>query len=92
MCPRRATGLRAFVVEFAADAAKETLAQVQARGADGCVIQADVTRPGEITRMFDVVKSEFGKLDIFVRNARPELAAFYRPPMAKRFTPTAAHR
>ena len=64
-----------------AEAAQETLAQVQARGAKGCIIQADVTRPEDINRMFDEIKREFGRLDIFVSNARPELAAFYRPPM-----------
>jgi len=31
--------------------------------------------------MMDHVKSEFGKLDIFVRNARPEIPEFYKPPM-----------
>jgi NAD(P)-dependent dehydrogenase (short-subunit alcohol dehydrogenase family) len=64
------------------EAANETLAQVRARGAKGCVIQADVTRPEQINRMFDQIKREFGRLDIFVSNARPELAAFYQPPMA----------
>jgi NAD(P)-dependent dehydrogenase (short-subunit alcohol dehydrogenase family) len=64
-----------------ATAAKETLTQVQGRGAKGCVIQADVTRPDDIHRMFEQVKREFGRLDILVSNARPELAAFYRPPM-----------
>ena len=64
------------------DAAKETLAQVRARGAKGCLIQADVTQPEQITRMFEQIKREFGGLDIFVSNARPELAAFYQPPMA----------
>ena len=64
-----------------AEAANETLAQVRARGAKGCVIQADVTRPEHIQRMFDQVQREFGGLDILVSNARPELAAFYRPPM-----------
>lgn len=64
-----------------AEAAQDTLAQVRARGAKGCVIQADVTRPEDIQRMFDQVQREFGGLDIFVSNARPELAAFYRPPM-----------
>jgi len=64
-----------------AEAANETLAQVRARGAKGCVIQADVTRPEHIQRMFDEVQREFGGLDILVSNARPELAAFYRPPM-----------
>jgi enoyl-[acyl-carrier protein] reductase III len=63
------------------EAAKETLAQVQARGAKGCLIQADVTRTEDIQRMFDQVQREIGGLDIFVSNARPELAAFYRPPM-----------
>jgi enoyl-[acyl-carrier protein] reductase III len=64
-----------------ADAARDTLAQVLARGVKGCVIQADVTRPDGIQRMFDQVRDELGGLDIFVSNARPELAAFYRPPM-----------
>lgn len=62
-------------------AANETLAQVRARGVKGCVIQADVTRADDIRRMFDQVGREFGALDIFVSNARPELSAFYRPPM-----------
>jgi enoyl-[acyl-carrier protein] reductase III len=64
-----------------AEAAKDTLAQVRKRGAKGCVIQADVTRPEDIQRMFDQVQRELGGLDIFVSNARPELAAFYRPSM-----------
>jgi len=63
------------------EAANETLAQVRARGSDGFVVQADVTRPEEIQGMFDRVRREFDKLDILVSNARPELAAFYRPPM-----------
>ena len=62
-------------------AANETLANVRACGGDGFVVQADVTRPEEISRLFDRVQQEFGTLDILVSNARPELAAFYRPPM-----------
>jgi enoyl-[acyl-carrier protein] reductase III len=62
-------------------AALDTLAQVRERGADGFVVQADVLDPKQITRMFGKVKAEFGKLDIFVSNARPEAAAFYYPPM-----------
>jgi len=44
-------------------------------------VGADVTRPEDIQRMFDQVRREIGGLDIFVSNARPELAASYRPPI-----------
>ena len=62
-------------------AAKDTLAKVRQRGADGFIVQADVCRPDDITRMFARVKSEFAKLDIFVSNARPDVPEFYQGPM-----------
>ena len=62
-------------------AAKETLAQVRKRGSDGLIVQADVTRPEEIARMFQKVRADFGKLDIFVSNARPEVPTFFQPTM-----------
>src|SRR5438094_8820264 len=31
--------------------------------------------------MFRTVKTEFGKLDIFVSNARPEVPTFFQPPL-----------
>ncbi len=62
-------------------AALDTLAQVRKRGADGLVVQADVSRPDQITKMFRRVQGECGKLDIFVSNARPEAATFFYPPM-----------
>jgi NAD(P)-dependent dehydrogenase (short-subunit alcohol dehydrogenase family) len=62
-------------------AAKDTLAKVRQRGSDGFTVQADVCRPDDITRMFSRLKSEFGALDIFVSNARPEVPEFYRGPM-----------
>lgn len=62
-------------------AAKETLAEVRKRGSDGILLQADVTRPEQITEMFRKVKTEFGKLDIFVSNARPEASTFFQPPL-----------
>jgi NAD(P)-dependent dehydrogenase (short-subunit alcohol dehydrogenase family) len=62
-------------------AANETLAQVRARGSDGFVIQADVSQPEVISRMFNQVQSEFGTLDIFVSNARPEIPAFFQAPL-----------
>jgi len=62
-------------------AANETLAQVRKRGSDGFLVQADVTKPESITAMFGKVKSEFGALDIFVSNARPEVPAFFQAPL-----------
>ncbi len=63
------------------DHAKATLEKLRACGSDGFVLQADVCKPEEIRRMFARVKSEFGALDIFVSNARPEVATFYEGPM-----------
>ncbi len=62
-------------------AANETLAGVRERGGDGFAVQADVSRPEDISRMFNRVQDEFGKLDIFVSNARPEPPEFYQPLM-----------
>ena len=62
-------------------AANDTLERVRKCGSDGLVVQADVTRPEQITAMFRKVQAHFGSLDIFVSNARPEAAAFFQPPM-----------
>jgi NAD(P)-dependent dehydrogenase (short-subunit alcohol dehydrogenase family) len=62
-------------------AAQSTLAEVRELGADGFIIQADISRPEDITRLFKQVEVEFGALDIFVSNARPELPDFYRSPL-----------
>src|SRR6266478_3109866 len=62
-------------------AAKETLAEIRKLGSDGFVLQADVTRIEEVEKLFAKVKREFGKLDIFVANARPETPQFFAPPM-----------
>jgi len=62
-------------------AAEDTLAQVRERGADGFIVQADVSRPDSIKEMLGKVESEFTTLDIFVSNARPEMPDFYSAPM-----------
>src|SRR5438067_389515 len=62
-------------------AAKDTLEEIRRRGSDGFVVQADICRPEDITRMLGEVKSHFGKLDIFVSNARPEASEFFQGPM-----------
>lgn len=62
-------------------AANETLAEVRKRDSDGFIVQADVTRPEEIKQMFRKVQQQFEKLDVFVSNARPEVPAFFQPPL-----------
>ena len=64
-----------------ADAAHDTLAKVQERGSSGFIVQADVNAPEEIRQMMNQVKREFGGLDFFVSNARPEIPGFYKPPL-----------
>ena len=72
------------VINYVKDeaSAQATLEQVRERGADGFIVRADVAQPAQVERMFARVREEFGSLDIFVSNARPEVAAFYQPPMA----------
>lgn len=62
-------------------AAKDTLARVKKAGSDGFVVQADVSRIEDIRRIFKRAEEEFGKLDIFVSNARTELPTFYSKPL-----------
>src|SRR5688572_32841292 len=62
--------------------AKLTLEQVRSRGADSFTVQADVSQPQEIERLFKRVLDEFGALDIFVSNARGEVGTFYEPAMS----------
>ncbi len=71
-------GVHYFQNEAAAIA---TLAEVRNRGSDGMLVQADITFPEQIANMFEKVRAGFGKLDIFVSNARPEVSEFFQGPM-----------
>src|SRR5437762_7325082 len=62
--------------------AKSTLEQVRTRGADGFIVQADISQPTEVERLFRRVRDEFGSLDIFVANARTDVGTFYEPTMS----------
>jgi NAD(P)-dependent dehydrogenase (short-subunit alcohol dehydrogenase family) len=62
-------------------AAKDTLAAIRKCGSGGFLLQADIRRPEEVERLFIETREQFGKLDIFVSNARPEAAEFFQPPM-----------
>ncbi len=63
------------------EAAAETLARIRELGSDGVIVQADVSRVEDVRRMFGEVRDTFGTLDIFISNARSELATFYQPPL-----------
>ena len=70
-------------------AAKDTLAKVRQAGSDGFTVQADVCRAEDIARMVGRAKQEFGTLDIFVSNARPDVPEFYQGPMSITMPPAA---
>jgi Dehydrogenases with different specificities (related to short-chain alcohol dehydrogenases) len=63
------------------ESAQETLAGVRRAGSDGFLLQADVTQVEQVRGLFDRIRAEFGALDIFVSNARPEAAAFFDAPL-----------
>jgi NAD(P)-dependent dehydrogenase (short-subunit alcohol dehydrogenase family) len=65
-------------------AANDVLGKVRGLGSDGFIVQGDVCRPEDIAGMFRRARQEFGALDIFVANARPEGPTFYQPPMENR--------
>lgn len=62
-------------------AAGQTLEGIRQAGSDGFTVQADVSHPDEVRRMVDRVGREFGRLDVLVSTARPELAQFYQAPL-----------
>ncbi len=51
------------------EAAEKTAAEVRAHGVRAEVVQADMKDGRQIARLFDVVRAEFGGLDILVSNA-----------------------
>src|SRR5881394_2459195 len=76
-------GARVGITYFQNEAAAwDTLAQVRDLGSDGFVVQADVSRPDDISRLIEVAREELTGLDILVSNALGELPTFYEPPLA----------
>ena len=61
----------AVVVNYSGnhEAARETVAAVEAAGGRAVAVQADVGKVGDIQRLFDAAFEHFGKLDILVNNA-----------------------
>ena len=60
-----------IAVNYASNAgeAQKVAAAIQSAGGDAFVIQADVARVSEVTRLFDETIARFGRLDILVNNA-----------------------
>jgi NAD(P)-dependent dehydrogenase (short-subunit alcohol dehydrogenase family) len=61
------------------DEAEQTARVVEQRGAHAVLIQADVTKAEDISRMFHEAREAIGPLGVFVANARPDVEHFYRP-------------
>ncbi|HWW25203.1 MAG TPA: glucose 1-dehydrogenase [Caulobacter sp.] len=61
----------AVVVNYASsrEGADKVVAQIVADGGKAVAVQADVSQPGDITRLFAEAKAAFGTLDILVNNA-----------------------
>lgn len=59
------------VVNYAGSAAlaAEVAQQIQAMGRETLVIQADVSKPEDVDRMFDEIEAKVGGVDILVNNA-----------------------
>lgn len=62
-------------------AARETLEMLRDRGAEGFLVQGDLTDLDDVQRVFGTVRDEMGSLDVFVSNARSDLDRFYEPVM-----------
>lgn len=56
-----------------ADKARQTLAEIAATGSDAIGVEADVSKPDEIERLFEAVIDRFDKVDIVVANAGIEI-------------------
>jgi 3-oxoacyl-[acyl-carrier protein] reductase len=61
----------AVVVNYASSkkGADEVVKRIAANGGKAVAVQADLSKPEEIGRLFDETKAKFGKLDILVNNA-----------------------
>ena len=51
------------------EAAGETLDRIRAGGGEGMIVQADVSREDDVTRMVSEVRAQFGPVDLLVNNA-----------------------
>ncbi|OAP55330.1 hypothetical protein AYL99_10303 [Fonsecaea erecta] len=52
--------------------ANEVVSEIMAQGADAVAIQADISQPEQITRLFEQAQEHFGGVDIVISNAGME--------------------
>jgi 3-oxoacyl-[acyl-carrier protein] reductase len=71
----------AVAINYARNAqqADETVSSINARGGEAIAFQADVSRPVEVSRLFDEAEKALGPLDIVVANA----GVFVRKPLVE---------
>lgn len=69
-----ATAGAKIVVNYAnnKERAARAFDELQATGGQGMLVQADVTSEQDVDRMFSLIESEFGPVDIIVANATPD--------------------
>jgi 3-oxoacyl-[acyl-carrier protein] reductase len=63
--------------------AKAIADSIEAMGRRGITIQADVSKSSEVDRMFDIIKKEFGELDVMVSNAGVADGKIWKAPFDK---------
>lgn len=61
----------AVVVNYASDrdGALKVQREIEGKGGRAHVVQGDVSKPGDVTRLFDEAKKAYGALDVLVNNA-----------------------
>ena len=61
-------GAKMVVVDIVPDAGQETLATIKERGGEGIFVETDVTSCDHVERMVDIVKSNYGQINILHNN------------------------
>src|SRR5580658_8006973 len=61
----------AVVVNYLSNAAEanEVVAQIKESGGNGIAIQADVSKPGDVERLFNDTNAKLGSVDVVVHNS-----------------------
>jgi 3-oxoacyl-[acyl-carrier protein] reductase len=78
---RLAQDCASIVVNYSgsAEAAQRVVAEIEAAGGRAVAVQADVSKPADVERLFDETVRHFGRLDILVNNA----GVFFTKPLVE---------